>query len=451
MNVHILGICGKFMSALALIAKQKGFQVTGADKNLIPSVADMLKSNEISLIAGYQQGSISANTDCVIIGNALSRGLPVIEEILNKNMPFCSGPEWLSRNVLTGKWVVAISGTHGKTTTTSMVAWILEEAGLNPSFLIGGDPGNFVHSARYTDSNFFIIEADEYDTAFFDKRSKFLHYQPKTLIINNLEFDHGDIFDDLATIKKQFSNLLRIVPSSGLVVVPSDDVNVKSVLTNGYWTPTEEFGHIDAEWHAVKTSPDGSEFNVFHRLEKVASVKWSIMGQHNISNALAAIAAARHVGVPPSLAAQALCRFKGVKRRLELRGVKNGIHVYDDFAHHPTAIAKTLSALRLKVRDERIFAVLEFGSNTMRSGYHEQHLIRAFTDADKILLLQPRDTAWQVNTLLGKFSKPAIIFDSVPDIVSYLAKECQSGDHILCMSNMRFDDIHQKLLTVFSE
>lgn len=446
MNIHLLGICGKFMSGLAIIAKQKGFKVTGSDQNLIPTIAAQLQAFDIDFWEGYHQDTLPKDVDCVIIGNALSRGRPVIEHILNERIPYFSGPEWLSRHVLSNHWVLGVSGTHGKTTTTSMLAWILEHAGLNPGYLIGGNASNFELSARYTDSPFFVIEADEYDTAFFDKRSKFIHYQPRTLIINNLEFDHADIFSNLDDIKKQFSNLLRIVPGNGLIVAPKNDEHVQSLFTKHCWTPVETFDKENADWFFNKVKNDGSEFEIFCHRKAIGSIKWDLVGDHNMMNALAALSAARHAGIPPHLAVEALSTFKGVKRRLELKGVTNNIHVYDDFAHHPTAIATTLEALRARVGEQRIIAVLEFGSNTMRAGHHKETISFSLKEADKVILLRPKDSNWNLDSLLSEFHQPVELFDSVQEIVGYLSQYCRPFDHILCMSNMMFDGLHQKLL-----
>lgn len=451
MKIHILGICGKFMSGLAIIAKQKGFEVSGSDQNLMPNVAEMLRSFDIELIEGYEKESLPKDVDCVVIGNALSRGRPVVEHILNQNIPYFSGPEWLLKNVLQDRWVLAVSGTHGKTTTTSMLAWILEEAGLNPGFLIGGNPCDFPYSARYTDSSFFVIEADEYDTAFFDKRSKFLHYHPRTLLINNLEFDHADIFSSLEDIKKQFSHLLRIVPENGLIVAPKDDENVQSLFPRGCWTKIENFGEKDADWQYKKIKADGSEFEIVNNEKVIGKVTWNLLGDHNLKNAIAAIAGARHAGIPPAIAVNALCRFQGVKRRLELKGIVKDIHIYDDFAHHPTAIATTLSALRSRIGGQRLFAVLEFGSNTMRRGYYNDTMSSAFSAADNIVFLRPKEASWEVEKMIADIKQPVSIFNDVQEIVNYLVQECHGGDHILCMSNLMFDGIHQKLLNKLAE
>jgi UDP-N-acetylmuramate: L-alanyl-gamma-D-glutamyl-meso-diaminopimelate ligase len=445
MKIHILGICGKFMSGIALIAKQKGFQVSGSDQNLLEPTSSMLASLGIELIEGYEAHHLPQDIDYVIVGNALSRGKGVLEFILNQNIPYYSGPEWLLRNVLQGCWVIAVAGTHGKTTTTSMVAWILERAGFSPGFLIGGNPLNFEFSARYTGSTFFVIEADEYDTAFFDKRSKFLHYKPNTLIINNLEFDHADIFQNLEDIKRQFVHLLRLVPGNGLIVAPSQDEHIGALLRTQCYTSVETFGRQEALWTARKLKEEGSAFEVYYDQKRMGLVEWGLVGDHNVQNAIAALAAARHVGVLPHIALDSLCHFKGVKRRLELKGKVRGISVYDDFAHHPTAIATTLHALRCLVKQERIFAVVEFGSHTMRAGHHEQLIVSAFLNADYVILLRPHSD-WRIERLLSEFNRPVKLFNTVPEIIRFLVGECQEGDHILCMSNLQFDNIQHKLL-----
>jgi UDP-N-acetylmuramate: L-alanyl-gamma-D-glutamyl-meso-diaminopimelate ligase len=446
MHIHILGICGKFMSGIAIIAKQKGFTVTGSDKNLLEPIAGMLRRFDIGLSQGYDSNSLPDNVDCVVIGNALSRGVPIIERILNDNIAYISGPQWLYQHVLKDKWVIAVAGTHGKTTTTSLVTWILEQAGYNPGFLIGGNPANFSESARYTDSNFFIIEADEYDTAFFDKRPKFMHYHPRTAIINNLEFDHADIFTDLNDIKRQFLNFLRIIPGDGLIITPQSDANVQSLFAASSWTRRENFDHAQATWYAKPLQPDCSEFEIFHDQKSVGVLTWRLLGQHNMNNALAACAAARHVGVTPQQTIAALSTFQGVKRRLELRGVVRDIAVYDDFAHHPTAIALTLTGLRQHVAAQRIFAVLEFGSNTMRSQHHQTNFPHSFKEANHVILLKPKECELNFEQLLQSFSQPVNLFDNVNEIVTYLSGQCRAGDHIVCMSNLGFDNIHEKLL-----
>jgi UDP-N-acetylmuramate: L-alanyl-gamma-D-glutamyl-meso-diaminopimelate ligase len=448
MHIHILGICGKFMSGLAIIAKQMGFRVSGSDQNLLPGIIERLRFYDIVVKEGYSPATLEPAPDCVVIGNALSRGQPVIESILNRGISYYSGPQWLAEQVLSKRWVLAVSGTHGKTTTTSMLAWILEFADLNPGFLIGGNPHNFHDSARFTDSNFFVIEADEYDTAFFDKQSKFLHYYPRTLIINNLEFDHADIFKDLEAIKLQFQYLLRLVPGHGLIVVPEKDQNIHDVLDKGCWSPISTFGDIggSAIWAASPLNQQASLFDVFYKKAHVGTVSWELIGQHNLANGLAAIAAAHHVGVLPLQAIAALNQFQGVKQRLELKGTAQGVSVYEDFAHHPTAIAMTLAGLRRRIEKQRIFAVVEFGSHTMRIGYHQQSMLMAFTDADNVVFLRPKNNSWDIDGLATHLPQPVIVFDDEEQIISHLQAVCQTGDHVLFMSNLGFSGIHHKLL-----
>ncbi len=433
------------MAGLAIIAKQKGLRVTGSDKNITGPLAQMLSNFEIELTQGYEADTLPPDVDYVVIGNALSRGVPVVERILNENIRYYSGPQWLYEAVLRDRWVIAVSGTHGKTTTTSMVTWILEQAGFNPGFLVGGNPCNFDASARYTDSNFFVIEADEYDTAFFDKRSKFIHYNARTLIINNLEFDHADIFPELDDIKRQFHHLLRIVPSNGLIIAPSMDVNVQSVLSQGVWTPQESFGAAQDNWFAKTTKADNSEFEVFLNQQSIGQLHWNLIGEHNKQNALAAIGAVRHVGIKPEQAIAILSQFSGVKRRLELRGKPRDIAIYDDFAHHPTAIATTLAGLRQRVGTQRIFAVVEFASNTMKAGHHEETISHAFKDADNVLLLQP-ESGWQLSQLQSQFQQPVTIHSNVDSIIEEIVTNCVAGDHVVCMSNHHFGDIQNKLV-----
>lgn len=446
MHIHILGICGKFMAGLAIIAKEKGFTVSGSDQHTYGTLAKMLQSAGIEINEGYQKETLTNNADIVVIGNALSRGVPVIEHILNQNIPYTSGPQWLLENVLKDKWVLAVSGTHGKTTTSSMLTWILMEAGFDPGYLIGGDPLNFETCAHYSSSNFFVIEADEYDTAFFDKRSKFIHYHPKTLVINNLEFDHADIFTDLDDIKKQFSHLLRLVPSNGLIITPAADQNVQSLFSDNNWTPRETFDSKSANWQGQKKKADCSEFDIILNQKVVGVLNWNLVGEHNLQNALAAIAAARHIGIMPQVSVAALTKFQGVRKRLELKGSVREICVYDDFAHHPTAIATTLAGLRNKVGKQRIVAVLEFASNTMRAGHHKATICDALKDADIVVLLQPQASSWDLNTLRGEFTQPLCLSSSMADIIQFLTMTCQAGDHVVCMSNQSFDDIHTKLL-----
>lgn len=452
MRIHILGICGTFMGGLALLARSLGYEVSGSDAGVYPPMSTQLESAGIKLLQGYEPSHLQPEPDCVVVGNALSRGNPAVEYMLNQGMRYTSGPQWLAEHVLHGRWVLAVAGTHGKTGTASLLTWILEDAGMNPGFLIGGVPRNFGMSARLGDTPFFVVEADEYDTAFFDKRSKFVHYQPRTLILNNLEFDHADIFDDLAMIQRQFHHLVRTVPGSGLIVAPADDHAINQVLDMGCWTPLERFApQGDALWHAADATPDASEFDIYTGSVKAGRVCWDLNGQHNLNNALAAVAAARHVGVPPSIAIQALGRFQNVKRRMELRGEVAGISVYDDFAHHPTAIETTLSGLRAKVGQERIFAVLEPRSNTMRMGVHADRLAASLQAADRVLVYASSELEWDAKTVFRGLRDKVRVFDSIEEIVATLGGEARPGDHVLIMSNGGFGNIHQRLLDVLSQ
>lgn len=451
MRIHILGICGTFMAGIAQLAKQIGYDVTGSDLNVYPPMSTQLAAQGITVLNGYDPANIDENVDYVIVGNVISRGNPAMEYVLEKDIPYISGPQWLAENVLKERWVLAVSGTHGKTTTTSMLAWILESADLNPGFLIGGVPENFGDSARVGSHPFFVIEADEYDSAFFDKRSKFIHYRPKTLIINNLEYDHADIFPDLAAIKQQFNYLIRTVPGNGLIIRHTRDKNIDDVLAKGCWTPTVSFAGELAHWHAKLLNPDGSHFEVYTGETLIGEVSWNLLGKHNVDNALAAIAAAQHAGVSLKRALQALSTFKNVKRRLEVKGQVNGITLYDDFAHHPTAIATTLAGLRSKVGDaNRIIAVLEFGSYTMRSGVHKDHMKEALLTADMVVCKRPLDANWDLASILEEFSQPTSLYDNVDLLVENLVKELKSGDHVVVMSNSGFGGIHQKLLSAIT-
>ncbi|SMN16711.1 UDP-N-acetylmuramate:L-alanyl-gamma-D-glutamyl-meso-diaminopimelate ligase [uncultured Candidatus Thioglobus sp.] len=429
MHIHILGIAGTFMGSLALIAKQLGHTVTGQDQGVYPPMSTQLDQQNINYTHGYDVTSMP-EADIFIIGNALSRGNECVEEILTKQYTYTSGAQWLSENVLRNKWVLAISGTHGKTTTASMLAHILEVSGYNPSFLIGGVVEDFGVSSRLTDSNFFVIEADEYDTAFFDKRSKFVHYYPKTLVINNLEFDHADIFDSLKDIQKQFHHLLRTVPSDGLILYPKNTTNVDEVLAMGTYSMIRAL-----PVSSLHTTDTGSQFNV-----RGVTVNWHLLGEHNMQNGLSAIYAAHHVGVPFDMACEALNIFKGIKRRLEVKYQTDNITLYDDFAHHPTAIKTTLQGLRAKVGDEKIIAILELRSNTMKSGIHQQTLVDALGEADQLLILKPENQDWDITTLFDDNT----LFTSVDEIVSQLVK-IKTG-HFVVMSNGGFDDIFNKLI-----
>ena len=451
MHIHILGICGTFMAGIAIIAKQQGHKVTGSDTNVYPPMSTQLREQGIQIQEGYEPSHLIPTPDCVIIGNTMKRGMPIVEYLLEHNLPYTSAPQWLYENILKSRWVLAVAGTHGKTTTTSMLAWILEHAGLKPGFLIGGIPQNFGVSARLGDEPFFVIEADEYDTAFFDKRSKFVHYHPRTAILNNLEFDHADIFNDLEAIKTQFHHLVRTVPGNGLIICSSTDKNIKAVLAMGCWTPIDYIGADGANWTAQAVKPDGSEFSVCCEGRLQGKVQWKLLGQHNVHNALAAIAAARHAGVPAPHAIAALNEFKSVKRRLEIRGHFRGVTVYDDFAHHPTAIATTLNGLRQRVGEQRIVAVLELGSYTMRTGVHRETMVPALKEADVVLLAKPKGEDWGVANVAAALPVPAHVFQDVDSIVKEITTHARAGDHVLIMSNTGFDGLHEKLLRALSE
>ena len=480
MHIHILGICGTFMGGIAVLAKQAGHRVTGCDANVYPPMSTQLEAQGIELIEGFDPSQTKLNPDIYVIGNVVSRGNPLMEEILNQGLPYISGPQWLSENVLQGKWVLAVAGTHGKTTTSSMLAWILEYAGLAPGFLIGGVPENFGVSARLPQvppaqaskqaplpgegtkseahlqkiridaqncSPFFVIEADEYDTAFFDKRSKFVHYHPRTAILNNLEFDHADIFDDLPAIEKQFHHLVRTVPQNGLIVSNGREDSLKRVIDKGCWSNIELFG-TDADWQAKNAQGDGS-FDVVFKGERQAHLSWQMLGEHNRMNALAAIAAARHVGVAPCIAIEALSEFKNVKRRMETKGVVNNITVYDDFAHHPTAIETTIAGLRAKldkgIGAARILAVLEPRSNTMKLGVMKAALPASLKDAD-LVFCYSANLGWDAAEALKPIKNKAQTTDSLDNLVAAIANSAKSGDHILVMSNGGFGGVHQKIL-----
>ncbi|GAA6184498.1 UDP-N-acetylmuramate:L-alanyl-gamma-D-glutamyl-meso-diaminopimelate ligase [Aliiglaciecola sp. NS0011-25] len=443
MHIHILGICGTFMGGIAAIAKSMGHHVSGSDANVYPPMSTQLESLGIPLTQGFDPAQLNPEPDVVIIGNAMSRGNPCVEAVLNRNLNYISGPQWLSENVLKQRWVIAASGTHGKTSTASMIAWVLEYAELQPGFLIGGVPENFGISARLGESPFFVIEADEYDSAFFDKRSKFVHYHPRTLVLNNLEFDHADIFENLAAIQKQFHHLIRILPGNGLALAPANDENIKQVLEQGCWTPVQYLG---TDWQVANQTADGSEFDVLLQNKTIGRVNWSLIGQHNIHNGIMAIAAARHAGVKPELAIEALAQFVNAKRRMETRGVVNDITVYDDFAHHPTAIATTIDGLRNKVKEARIFAVLEPRSATMKMGVHHSTLANSWKNADQVLLFQPDNLDWSLQQLTAESAVPSRVYASVDDIIETLIHEVAPGDHILIMSNGGFGGIHSRLL-----
>ncbi len=447
MHIHILGICGTFMGGIAVLARQAGHKVTGSDANVYPPMSTQLEQQGIELMQGYKAEHFNDKPDQVVVGNVMSRGNASVEFMLNKGMAYNSGPQWLAENVLKDRWVLAVAGTHGKTTTSSLLAWILEYAGLKPGFLIGGVPQNFGVSARIGEGPFFVVEADEYDTAFFDKRSKFVHYRPRTLILNNLEFDHADIFDDLDAIKKQFHHLVRTVPGEGLIVANKTEKNILDVIEQGCWTPVEYFSDQgQSDWLVNNVAADGRGFNIEFAGELLGGVEGSMLGRHNRMNIVAAVAAARHVGVPVEQSIDAIKAFKGIKRRMEIRGVINEITVYDDFAHHPTAITETLQGLRAVVGEAKIWAVLEPRSNTMRMGVHKQQLASSLNDADDVLLYQPEDVDWDMQSVVAEIGKHAQLLNDVDVIAERLSKQAKPGDHILVMSNGAFGGVHQKIL-----
>jgi UDP-N-acetylmuramate: L-alanyl-gamma-D-glutamyl-meso-diaminopimelate ligase len=437
-HIHILGICGTFMGGIAAIAKQSGYRVTGCDANVYPPMSTQLEEQGIELISGFGLEQLELNPDIYVVGNVVARGNPLMEEILNRSLPYVSGPQWLSDTLLRDRWVLGVAGTHGKTTTSSMLAWILEHAGLHPGFLIGGVPQNFDISARITESPFFVIEADEYDTAFFDKRSKFVHYHPRTAILNNLEFDHADIFADLAAIETQFHHLVRTVPGNGLIVCNGREESLRRVLKRGCWTPVETFGSDDG-WSMDE------ENRIALKGDLQGTLRWELLGEHNRMNALAALAAARHAGVPVELGLEALSLFRNVKRRMEVRGIVNGITVYDDFAHHPTAIETTVAGLRSKAGNARILAVLEPRSNTMKLGVMKDALPDSLKEADCVFCYSG-NLDWDAKDALSPLGAKAHVESDLNALIEAIAKTARSGDHILVMSNGGFGGIHEKLI-----
>ena len=469
MHLHILGICGTFMGGLALLARGLGHRVTGSDANVYPPMSTQLESAGIELIQGYGEDQLDPVPDTVVVGNAMKRGMPVVEAMLDRGLVYSSGPQWLAEQGLRGRHVLAVAGTHGKTSTSSMLAWILERSGAEPGFLIGGVPVDFGVSARLGSGPTFVIEADEYDTAFFDKRSKFVHYRPRTLVMNNLEFDHADIFDDLRQIQRQFHHLVRTVPGSGRIIHPWRDPALAEVLAMGCWTPHEATAVIDgdgmddgmddgiddaggsdlaagSDWQAELAAADGSAFQLWHGGQAQGLLEWSQIGLHNVQNALSAVAAAAHVGVSPQQAILALADFGGVKRRMELRGTEAGVRVYDDFAHHPTAIASTLAGLRRQVGSERIIALLEPRSNTMRMGVHGGALAASLAAADRVIVYSPPDLGWDALSALAPLSERLDLCTDLEQVLTTAMAAAGPGDHLLIMSNGGFGNIHQRLL-----
>ncbi len=450
MHVHILGVCGTFMGGIAVLAKASGHRVTGSDRNVYPPMSTQLEALGVELVQGYDASQLAPAPDVVLVGNVMTRGMPVIEHLLNSGLRFTSGPQWLAENVLRNRWVLAVAGTHGKTTTSSLLAWILEHAGLSPGFLIGGVPVNFDTTARLGEDPFFVVEADEYDTAFFDKRSKFVHLRPRTVVLNNIEFDHADIFADVAAIQRQFHQFMRLVPGAGRIIWNAADANVRSMLDMGCWTPREGFAReplAGVKWSAnAALGADFSSFEVCEDGPPHGRVEWSLIGAHNVENALAAIAAAHHAGVPVGTSIAALERFAGIRRRLELRGVVDGITVYDDFAHHPTAIASTLDGLRRRVGAERIVAVLEPRSNTMRMGVHRDTLGPSLAVADEVWFYVPPDLGWELKGIAWQLGARAHFAADIENLVERLRAGLKSGDHVLIMSNGGFGGLHARLL-----
>ncbi len=449
MHLHVLGICGTFMGGLAALAREAGHRVTGCDANVYPPMSDQLRALGIDLIEGFGADQLALAPDVFVVGNVVTRGNPLMEAVLDAGAAYTSGPQWLAEHVLFGRHVLAVAGTHGKTTTTSMLAWILDQAGLEPGFLVGGVPQNFGVSARLGKGKCFVIEADEYDTALFDKRSKFVHYRPRTAVLNNLEMDHADIFPDLAAIETQFHHLVRTVPSKGRLIVNSKDKALQSVLARGCWSEVQRFGTKREEPGGLCARGEPHAFDVLRGSLKIGRVEWSLLGEHNQMNALAAIGAAEHVGVAPDAAAASLARFENVRRRLELRGEAGGVKVYDDFAHHPTAIRATLDGLRRKVGADRIVAVFEPRSNTMKLGTMKDRLPWSLEEADLVFGLQG-DYGWSVRDALVPLGAKAQVADSVDALVAAIVRAAKPGDHVLVMSNGGFGGIHAKLLSALS-
>lgn len=474
MHIHILGICGTFMGSLAVLAKQLGHRVSGSDANVYPPMSTQLENLGIELAEGYLPEHLQPAPDLVVIGNAMSRGNAAVEYTLNEGLPYVSGPQWLAQHVLQGRWVLGVSGTHGKTTTSAMLTWILHYAGMDPGYLIGGVTQNFSHSANLGTTPFFVVEADEYDSAFFDKRSKFIHYAPRTAIINNLEFDHADIFADLEAIETQFHHMVRTVPGNGLIISPYQDANVETMLQRGCWSQRQLFGiNVQEEvcqeltkdgkvfWNALTEGESGNRFTLrkYGKSNNAAAVSegqvvWEMTGLHNVNNGVAAVAAAHHVGVDVATACAALAQFKGVKRRLEHIGTVAGIRVFDDFAHHPTAIATTLQGMRAKMQADglpgRLIAVIEPRSNTMKLGVHQEQLAQASQVADQVIWFEPEESGLDFSSLLAAATVPSHAFPTVDEITAFLLHTCCAGDHVVIMSNGGFGGIHQKLLQLLN-
>ncbi|MGH8352510.1 MAG: UDP-N-acetylmuramate:L-alanyl-gamma-D-glutamyl-meso-diaminopimelate ligase [Pseudomonas sp.] len=444
MHIHILGICGTFMGSLAVLAKELGHRVTGSDANVYPPMSTQLQAQGIELLQGFDPAHLDPAPDLVVVGNALSRGNPAVEYLLNQGLPYVSGPQWLADHVLQGRWVLAVAGTHGKTSTSSMLAWVLEHAGMSPGFLIGGVPQNFAVSARLGGTPFFVVEADEYDSAFFDKRSKFVHYRPRTAILNNLEFDHADIFPDLAAIERQFHHLVRTIPGDGLIIHPTGDAALQRVIAMGCWTPVQTTG-AGGQWQARLLSADGSRFEVSFEGRPQGMVEWALTGQHNVANALATLAAARHVGVVPAQGIAALSAFKSVKRRMEKVAEVRGVTIYDDFAHHPTAIATTLDGLRKRVGEAPVIAIIEPRSNSMKLGAHRDGLPDSVQQADQVIWYAPPNLGWDLAATAAACPVPAVVCASLEAIIERVKSQVAPGTQVVIMSNGGFGGLHGKL------
>jgi UDP-N-acetylmuramate: L-alanyl-gamma-D-glutamyl-meso-diaminopimelate ligase len=449
-HLHIIGVCGTFMGGIAALARAAGHRVTGSDRNVYPPMSTQLAELGVDVIEGYTPDQLALQPDVFVIGNVMSRGNPLIEAVLDSGRPYESGPEWLARNVLAGRWVLGVAGTHGKTTTTSLLTWILQHAGLEPGFLVGGVPLDFGVSARLGSGSTFVVEADEYDTAFFDKRAKFVHYRPRTAILNNLEHDHADIYLDVAAIQRQFHLLLRTIPSNGRLVVNAADANLDGVLQMGCWTPVERFtaqSGVAADWHIVADPANAyASFEVWNTTRRVGDVHWNMLGRHNAENALAALVAAHHAGVPAEVAIDALCRFGGVRRRLEVRGEVDGVVVYDDFAHHPTAILTTIDGVRRKAGSGRVIAVLEPRSNTMKLGTHRAALTESLRGADRVFVYQSPEVKWDVTDAMQPLGALAEVHRDLGQLTAALVAQSRPGDHLVLMSNGAFGGLHDLLL-----
>jgi len=449
-HLHIIGVCGTFMGGIAALARAAGHRVTGSDRNVYPPMSTQLAELGVDVIEGYTPDQLALQPDVFVIGNVMSRGNPLIEAVLDSGRPYESGPEWLARNVLAGRWVLGVAGTHGKTTTTSLLTWILQHAGLEPGFLVGGVPLDFGVSARLGSGSTFVVEADEYDTAFFDKRAKFVHYRPRTAILNNLEHDHADIYPDVAAIQRQFHLLLRTIPSNGRLVVNAADANLDGVLQMGCWTPVERFtaqSGVAADWHIVADPTNAyASFEVWNTARRVGDVHWNMLGRHNAENALAALVAAHHAGVPAEVALDALCRFGGVRRRLEVRGEVDGVVVYDDFAHHPTAILTTIDGVRRKAGSGRVIAVLEPRSNTMKLGTHRAALTESLRGADRVFVYQSPEVKWDVTDAMQPLGALAEVHRDLGQLTAALVAQSRPGDHLVLMSNGAFGGLHDLLL-----